>query len=91
MDPVRKPIRRLLKIFAQGYEPFRSTVLSDCSEPVSISNASIRSFSSKLKTTFSFKSSLSSHQKCAPFSATRCRYSSDPACVSYIPVTTLSI
>ena len=123
---VRKPIRRLFKSFAQGYEPFRSTVLPACSVPVSMShsslhqpvvtsapcvspvritaatfpshipnicytNASIRSFTSKLKTTSSLKSSLSSHQKYAPTSATKSPYSSDPACVSSPRVTTLSI
>ena len=91
VGPVRKPIRRLLKTFAQGYEPFRSTVLPSCSVPVSISNASIRSFSSKLKTTSSLKSSLSSHQEYAPTSTTRSCSSSDPACVSSTPATTLSI
>ena len=91
VGPVRKPIRRLLKTFAQGYEPFRSTVLPACSVPVSVPNASFRSFSSKLKTTSSLKSSFSSHQKCAPTSATRSRYSLDPACFSSVPVTTLSI
>ena len=126
MGPVRKPIRCLFKSFAQGYEPFRLTVLSACSLPVSMShsslyqpvvssapcdspvrittatfvshipnicytNASIRSFSSKLKTTSSLKSSLSSHQKYAPISATKSPHSSDPACVSSPPVTTLSI
>ena len=88
VGPVRKPFRRL---FAQVYEPFRSTVLPAYSIPVSTSKASIRSFSSKLKTTSSPKASLSSHQKCAPTSATRSRYSSDPVCFSSIPVTTLSI
>ena len=88
VGPVRKPFRRL---FAQVYEPYRSTVLPAYSVPVSISKASIRSFSSKLKTTSSPKASLSSHQKCAPTSATRSRYSSDPVCFSSIPVTTLSI
>ena len=54
-------------------------------------NTLIRSFSSKLKTTSSLKSSLSSHQKYAPTSAPKSPYSSDPACVSSPPVTTLSI
>ena len=109
VGPVPKPIRRLFKSFAQGYEPFRSTVLPVCSIPVSMShssfyqpvvtsapcvspvrittaafpshipnicytNVSIRTFSSKLKTTFSLKSSLSSHQKYAPTSATKSPY-----------------
>ena len=126
VGPVCKPIRRLFKSFAQGYEPFCSTVLPACSVPISMShsslyqlvvtsapcfspdrittatfpshipnicytNASIRSFSSKLKTTSSLKSSLSSHQKYAPTSATKSPYSSDPACVSSPPVTTLSV
>ena len=91
MDPVHKLIRRLLKTFAQGYEPFRSTVLPVCSVPVSVPHALIRSFSSKPKTTSFLKSSFSSHQKCAPTSATRSRYSLDPACFSSVPVTTLSI
>ena len=86
--PVRKPFPRL---FAQVYEPCRSIVLPAYSVPVSTSKASIRSFSSKLKTTSSPKASLSPHQKCAPTSATRSRYSSDPVCFSSIPVTTLSI
>ena len=88
VGPVPKPFRRL---FAQVYELYRSTVLPAYSVPVSISKASIGSFSSKLKTTSSPKASLSSHQKCAPTSATRSRYSSDPVCFSSIPVTTLSI
>ena len=88
MGPVRKTFRRL---FDQVYEPFRSTVLPAYSIPVSTSKALIRSFSSKLKTTSSPKASLSSHQKCAPTSATRSRYSSNPGCFSSIPVTTLSI
>ena len=54
-------------------------------------NASIRSYSSNLRTTSSLKSSLSSYQKYAPTSATKSSYSSDPACVSYPPVTTLYI
>ena len=54
-------------------------------------DASIRSFSSKLKTTSSLKSSLSSHQKYAPTSANKSPYSSGPVCVSSAPVTTLSI
>ena len=126
VGPVCKPISRLFKSFAQGYEPFCSTVLPACSVPISMShsslyqllvtsapcfspvrittatfpshipnicytNASIRSFSSKLKTTSSLKSSLSSHQKYAPTSATKSPYSTDPACVSSPPVTTLSI
>ena len=126
VGPVHKPIRRLFKSFAQGHEPFRSTVLPVCSVPVSMShsslyqpvvtsspcvspvriatasfpspipnicyaNASIRSFSSKPKTTSSLKSSLSSHQKYAPTSATKSPYSSDPACVTSPPVTVLSI
>ena len=126
VGPVRKPIRRLFKSFAQSYEPFRSTVLPVCSVPVSMShswfyqpvitsapcvnpvrittatfsshmpsicctNASIRSFSSKLKTTSSLKSSFSSHRRYAPTSATKSPYSSDPANVSSAPVTTLSI
>ena len=91
VGPVRKPIHRLLKTFAQGYEPFCSNVLPACSAPLSISNALIQFFSSKLKTNSSHKSSLSSHQKCVPTSATRSRYSSDPGCVSSIPVTALSI
>ena len=88
VGPIRKPFRRL---FAQVYEPYRSTVLPAYSVPASISKASNRSFSSKLKTTSSPKASLSSHQKCAPTSATRSCYSSDPVCFSSIPVTTLSI
>ena len=54
-------------------------------------DASIRYFSSKLKTISSLKSSLSSHQKCAPTSANKSPYSSGPACVSSPPVATLSI
>ena len=54
-------------------------------------NASIRFFSSKLKTTSSLKSSLSSRQKYAPTSATKSPCSSDPTCVSSPPVKTLSI
>ena len=88
MGPVRKPFRRL---FAQVYETYRSTVLPAYSVPVSISKSSIRFFSSKLKTTSFPKASLSSQQKCAPTSATRSRYSSDPACFSSIPVKALSI
>ena len=123
---VCKPVRRLFKSFAQGYEPFRLTGLPACSVPVSMShsslhqpvvtpapyvspvrittatfpshipnicytNASIRSFSSKLKTASSLKFSLSSHQKYVTTSATRSPYSSDPACVSSPHVTALSI
>ena len=58
---------------------------------ISYTDASIRSFSSKLKTTSSLKSSLSSHQKYAPTSANKSPYSSGPACVSSPPVATLSI
>ena len=65
---------------------FPSHILNIC-----YANTSIRSFSSKLKTTPSLKSSLSSHQKYAPTSATKSPYSSDPACVSSPPVTKLSI
>ena len=36
VGPVRKPIRRLFKSFAQGHEPFRSTVLPVCSVPISV-------------------------------------------------------
>ena len=54
-------------------------------------DASIRSFSSKLKTTYSLKSSLSSHQKYAPTSANKSPYSSGPACVSIPPVATISV
>ena len=36
---VRKPIRHLLKSFAQGYEPFCSIVLPTCSIPVSMSHS----------------------------------------------------
>ena len=50
-------------------------------------NASIQSFSSKLKTTSSLNFALSFHQKYA----TRSPYSSDPVCVSSSPVTTLSV
>ena len=91
VGPVRKPIRRLLKIFSQGYGPFHLTVLSDCAVPVSVPNASIRSFPSKLKNTSTLKSSFPSHQKCGPISFTRSRYSLDPACFSSVPITTLSI
>ena len=70
VGPVRKHFRRL---FAQVYEPFRSTVLPAYSIPVSTSKASIRSFSSKLKTTSFPKASLSSHQKCVSTSTTRSR------------------
>ena len=58
VGPVRKPLRHL---FAQVYEPYCSTVLPAYSVRVSISKASIRSFSSKLKTTSSPKASPSSH------------------------------
>ena len=54
-------------------------------------NAPLRYFSSKLRTTSSLQFSLSSHQKCAPTSATRSPYSPYPACVSSPPVKTLSI
>ena len=54
-------------------------------------NASIRSFSSKLKTTSSLKFSLSSHQKYALTSATKSPYSSDPTFAISPPCTTLSI
>ena len=54
-------------------------------------NAPIRFFSSKLKTISSLEFSLSSHQKCAPTSATRSPYSRSPACVRSPPVTTLSV
>ena len=54
-------------------------------------NAAIRSFSSKFKTTSSLKSSLSSHQKYAPTSAIKSPYSSYPACASSPPAATLSI
>ena len=126
LGPIRKPIRRLFKSFAQGSEAFRLTALPACSVPVSIShsslhqpfvtwvlyvssvriatatfpsripnicytNASIRSFPSKLKTSISLKFSLSFHQKYAPTSVARSPYSSDPSSVSSPPVTSLSI
>ena len=57
--------------------------------PISgFTNASIRSFSLKLKT---LKSSLSSHQKYAPTSVIKSPYSSDQENVNSPPVTTLSI
>ena len=37
MGPVRKPVRRFFKSFAQAYQPFRLTVLPACSVPVSMS------------------------------------------------------
>ena len=49
---------------------------------ISQTNALIRSFSSKLKTSSSFELSLSSHQKYAPTAATRSPYSPYHACVS---------
>ena len=55
------------------------------------SNAPLRSFSSKLKTTSSLQFSLSSHQKRAHTSDTRSPYYPYPGCVSSPPVTTLSI
>ena len=116
VGPVRKPIHRLFRLFAQVSKPFRSVVLpsslyqpavasAPCVSPVRITSAtfpshipnicytdaSTRSFSSKLKTTSSLKSSLSSRQKCAPTSASKSPYSSGPACVSSPSVTTLSI
>ena len=54
-------------------------------------NASIRSFSSKLKITSALKSSLSPHQKYAPTSASKSPYSSDQENLSSPPVTKLSI
>ena len=39
MGPVRKPVRRFFKSFAQAYEPFRLTVLPACFVPVSISHS----------------------------------------------------
>ena len=39
VGPVRKPICRLFKSFAQGYEPFRLTDLPACSVPVSMSHS----------------------------------------------------
>ena len=41
VGPVRKPIRRVFKSFAQGYEPFCSTVLPVCSAPVSVFHSSL--------------------------------------------------
>ena len=64
--PVRKPIRRLFKSFAQGYEPFRSTVLPACSVPVLMSHSSLyqpvaRSILNGVATTLSlFKKQLKS-------------------------------
>ena len=58
---------------------------------VCYTNASIRSFSSELKTTSALKSSLSSHQKYTPTSALKSPYSSDLESVSSPPVATLSI
>ena len=114
---VRKPVCRVFKSFAHGYEPFRSLsylfvlypsqcltvycinlllilclmlVLLEFQLPTFLFhvpnnwhiNASIPSFSSKLKTTSSIKSSLSSHQKYAPTFATNSPYSSDQQNVS---------
>ena len=113
----------MFKSLAQGYEPFRLTVLPAFSVPVSMThislhqpvvtsapyvrittgtfpshvpnicytNALIRSFSSKFKTTSSLEFSLSSHQKYSPTSTTRSPYSPYPACVSSPPVITLSL
>ena len=39
VGPVRKPIRRVLKSFAEGYEAFRSTVLLTYYVPVSMSHS----------------------------------------------------
>ena len=39
--PVRKPVHRFVGSFAQAYEPLRSTVLSACSVPVSMSHSSL--------------------------------------------------
>ena len=55
------------------------------------SNALIQSFSSKLKTTSTFNSSLSSHQTYAPTCATKSPYSPDQENVCSPLVTTLSI
>ena len=59
--------------------PFRITTATFPSQIPNIcyTNASIQSFSSKLKTTCPFKSSLSSHQKYASTSTTMSPYSSD--------------
>ena len=114
----------MFKSFAQGYEPFRLTVLpvlhvsvshSSLYQPVFTSvpyvspiriptatfhshipnicntNAMIQSFSSKLKTTCTLKSSLSSHQKYALTSAVKSTYSSDQQIVSSPSLTTLSV
>ena len=77
--------------FAPCVSPVRLTTATFSSHIPNIcySDASIRPFSSKLKTTSSLKSSLSSHQKYAPTSANKSPYSSGPAFVS--PVATLSI
>ena len=39
VDPLRKPIRRVFKSFAQGYEPLRSTFLPVRSVPISVSHS----------------------------------------------------
>ena len=39
--PVHKPIRRVCKSFAQGYQPFRSTVLPVCFVLISMSHSSL--------------------------------------------------
>ena len=41
VGPVRKPVRRFFKSFAQAYEPFHLTVLRACSVPVSMSHSSL--------------------------------------------------
>ena len=41
VGPVRKLDRGFFKSFAQGYEPFRLTVLPACSVPVSMSHSSL--------------------------------------------------
>ena len=41
VGPVLKPIRRVLKPFAQDYKTFRSTVLEVCSVPVSMIHSSL--------------------------------------------------
>ena len=41
VGPVRKPIRRLFKSFAQVNKPFRSIVLPVCSVPVPMSHSSL--------------------------------------------------
>ena len=100
--PVRKPVSRFCKSFAQAYEPFSSNVLPACSAPVSMSHSLLHQpvvtsapcVSPVRITTVTLtrtRTATATRTTTAPTSVTRSPYSPYPVCVSSPSVTTLSI